>query len=81
MYDKLATEFNAIDTKILSTSGLFSNTQCDLDKQSLEKKKIQTANKKIPSTPGLVKEINYNTKTTEIEIKMLFSIEKQIDEN
>ena len=44
--DKFIIELNAIDTKILSPSGLVTATQYDSDKQGLEKK-IADVEKKI----------------------------------
>ena len=38
VYDMLATKVNAVDTKILSTSGVLTKTQYNSDKQGLEKK-------------------------------------------
>ena len=69
IYDKFVIKVNAIDTKILSTSGLVTATQYDSDKQGLEKN-IADVDKKIPNTDGLVKKMDYNIKITEIENKI-----------
>ena len=69
IYNQLVTRFNAVDTKILSTSGLITKTQYDSGKQGLEKK-IEYFYKKIPSTSGLIKNTDCNTKVAEIENKI-----------
>ena len=68
--NQLVTNANAINTKIPSTSGLFTKTKYDSDKQGLEKI-IEDVDKKIPITSGLVQKTDCNTKITEIENKML----------
>ena len=70
LYNQLVTNANAINTKIPSTSGLFTKTKYDSDKQGLEKI-IEDVDKKIPITSGLVQKTDCNTKITEIENKML----------
>ena len=70
LYNQLITNANAINTKIASTSGLFTKTKYDSDKQGLEKI-IEDVDKKIPITSGLVQKTDCNTKITEIENKML----------
>ena len=70
LYNQLITNVNAINTKIPSTSGLFTKTKYDSDKQGLEKI-IEDVDKKIPITSGLVQKTDCNTKITEIENKML----------
>ena len=64
MYDQLVTKVNAIDTKIPCTSGLFTKTWYDLEKQGLEKK-IKDVDRKIRKTNGLVgcNKTDCNTKT------------------
>ena len=70
LYNQLVTNSNAINTKIPSTSGLFTKTKYNSDKQGLEKI-IEDVDKKIPITSGLVQKTDCNTKITEIENKML----------
>ena len=70
LYNQLVTNANAINTNIPSTSGLFTKTKYDSDKQGLEKI-IENVDKKIPITSGLVQKTDCNTKITEIENKML----------
>ena len=70
LYNQLITNANAINTKIASTSGLFTKTKYDSDKQGLEKI-IEDVDKEIPITSGLVQKTDCNTKITEIENKML----------
>ena len=53
MYDELVIKVNAIDTKILGTSGIVTKTQYNSDKDGLEKKI-----KDVDNTSGLVKKTN-----------------------
>ena len=69
VYHNLVTEVNAIDTKTPTTIGLVTKTQCDSDKQGLEKV-IEKVVKKIPNSSGLVKKSGNNTKITAIENKI-----------
>ena len=64
-HNKLVINFNAINAKILSTSGLLTKTQYDSNKQGLGKK-IEDNDKKILSTSDLVKSTGYNTINAEI---------------
>ena len=57
LYDKLVTKINAIDTKIPSTIGLFTETQYYLDNQGLAKM-IEDIDKKILNDSGLIKDID-----------------------
>ena len=57
VYDKLNANVNSIDT-----SGFVLKTQYDTDKCGIENK--------IPNTSDFVKQIDYNTKITEIEGKL-----------
>ena len=66
---KLISNIIAIDTKVPSTSRIVTKTQCDSDRQVLEKK-IEKVNKKTPKTTGLVKNTDYNFKIKEIENKI-----------
>ena len=63
-YKKLVGKINNIDT-----SGYVLKTKYDTDKLDLEKK-ISDAGKKISVTIGLVKNIDYNIKTSKIENKI-----------
>ena len=65
VHNKLVINFNAINAKILSTSGLLTKTQYDSNKQGLGKK-IEDNDKKILSTSDLVKSTGYNTINAEI---------------
>ena len=65
VYDTLLIKLDAIDTKIPSTSRLFT----DFDKQGLEWK-IADIVQKIPNTNGIVKKTDYSTKIKEIENKL-----------
>ena len=58
VYNQLVTKVNAIDTKIPSTSGLFTETQYNSNKQSLEKK-IEDVDKKVSNSIGLFKKTLY----------------------
>ena len=49
VYDKFVIKVNAVDTKILNSSGLVTKMQYDSSKQSLEKK-AGDVEKKIPNT-------------------------------
>ena len=55
--------------KISRTTRLNNKSQYDPDKQNL-KKKIVDVDKKILDASGSVKKTDYNTKITEIEIKI-----------
>ena len=55
LYDKLVIKVNA---KIPSTSGLFTETQLDSDKQGHEKK-LEDVDKEIPNTSGLIEKTDY----------------------
>ena len=66
--DKFIIELNAIDTKILSPSGLVTATQYDSDKQGLEKK-IADVEKKTWNIDGFVKKMDYNIVISETESK------------
>ena len=57
LYDKLVTKINAIDTKIPSTIGLFTETQYYSDNQGLAKM-IGDIDKKILNDSGLIKDID-----------------------
>ena len=57
LYDKLVTKINAIDTKIPSTIGLFTETQYYSDNQGLAKM-IEDIGKKILNDSGLIKDID-----------------------
>ena len=61
MYNQLVSKANAIDTNIPSTSELVTKTQCDSDKQDLEKR-IEGVDKEVLNTNGLVRDTKYNTK-------------------
>ena len=50
----MVTKVNAMNTKILNTSGLITKKQYDSDKQGFEKN-IEDVDNKIPNTSGLVK--------------------------
>ena len=63
------TKVNAIDFKVSSTSGFVSKTQCNSDKQVLEKN-FEDVNEKIPNTSELVEKTNLNCKVIEIENKI-----------
>ena len=67
VYDTLVAKVSVVE--IPSTNGLLTKTQCNSDKQGLEKK-IKNADKKIPNTSGLVRMTDYNTKHTEHENKI-----------
>ena len=66
--DKLVTKVNTIDTKVPSTGGSVTKTQCDSNKQK-KKKKIEDVNNKIAYTSGLVKKNDYNIKVTSTKIR------------
>ena len=57
VYDKLVTKINAIDTKIPSTIGLFTETQYYSNSQGLAKR-IADIDKKILNDSGLIKDID-----------------------
>ena len=69
MCDKLVTKVNAIDFKVSSTSGFVSKTQCNSDKQVLEKN-FEDVHEKTPNTSELVEKTNLNCKVIEIENKI-----------
>ena len=69
IYNHLLTRFNAVDTKILSTSGLITKTKYDSGKEGPDKK-IEYFYKKISSASGLIKNTDCNTKVAEIENKI-----------
>ena len=66
--DKLVTKVNTIDTKVPSTGGSVTKTQCDSNKQNILKK-IEDVNNKIAYTSGLVKKNDYNIKVTSTKIR------------
>ena len=70
MYDKLVTKAYAIDTKILSKSGLLTKTRYYLDKQDLDDK-IGVVEKKIPNISGLFKRTDYNAKLQKLKTRYL----------
>ena len=57
LYEQLVTKINAIDTKIPSTIGLFTETQYYSDNQGLAKM-IEDIDKKILNDSGLIKDID-----------------------
>ena len=66
---KILCMINWLQKSIPSTSRLVSKTHHDLDKQNLEKN--DGVDKRTPNTGGLVKNTDYNTKLTEIDIRYL----------
>ena len=64
----MVTKFNDVDTKILSSSGLFTKKKVWFRKTVCFGKHWDV-DKKIPNTRYLIKRTVYNTKDTEIENK------------
>ena len=64
VYDRIVAKINAVDTKMLITSGLLTKKQ---KKNRVLRKILIMLTKKIPKTSGLVHKVDYNTKITEIE--------------
>ena len=64
VYDRIVAKINAVDTKMLITSGLLTKKQ---KTNRVFRKILIMLTKKIPNTSGLVNKVDYNTKITEIE--------------
>ena len=64
VYDRIVAKINAVDTKMLITSGLLTKKQ---KTNRVLRKILIMLTKKIPNTSGLVNKVDYNTKITEIE--------------
>ena len=64
VYDRIVAKINAVDTKMLITSGLLTKKQ---KKNRVLRKILIMLTKKIPNTSGLVHKVDYITKITEIE--------------
>lgn len=70
VFDELVNKVNAIDTKILSTSGLATNIKYDWNKQGIEEK-IEDVDKNITNSSAGAKKAVYNTEITETKKKIL----------